>query len=295
VVRALVSGSPSTVDRAYAHCSRVARDHYENFPVASFLLPPPMRPAVAAVYAFARRADDFADEPGIADPHRLRLLDAWAGRLHQMDLHSAASDGDDLVFVALADAVRRHDLPLALFEDLLSAFRQDVLQKRYRTWGDVLDYCRRSANPIGRLVLRIAGYRREDLDRASDCVCTALQLTNFWQDLARDWAIGRLYVPIEERDGEGARDEDLDAGRMSAEWRAVLRKMAERTRALFDEGRPVCDGVRGRLRAELRITWLGGRRVLAKLERNDFDVFRHRPSLTAADVPLLAWRALAWR
>lgn len=294
-MRALLSGSPSTVDRAYAYCARVARDHYENFPVASFLLPAPMRPAVAAVYAFARRADDFADEPGIADPERLRLLDAWRGRLHQMDPSAAASDGDDLVFVALADAIRRHELPLSLFEDLLSAFRQDVLQKRYRTWGDVLDYCRRSANPIGRLVLRIAGYRTEDLDRASDSVCTALQLTNFWQDLASDWAIGRLYVPIEDRDGEGARDQDLDAGRMTAEWRAALWRMGERTRALFDEGRPVCDGVRGRLRAELRITWLGGTRVLEKLQRNDFDVFRHRPSLTAADVPVLAWRALAWR
>lgn len=296
MVSALVAGSPSpTLDRAYRHCARMAREHYENFPVASLLLPAGMRPAVAAVYAFARRADDFADEPGIPSPERLRLLDEWSERLHDMDSSAAAADGDDLVFVALADAVRRHDLPLSPFEDLLSAFRQDVSQKRYDTWTDVLDYCRRSANPVGRLVLRIAGYRHEALDRASDCVCTALQLTNFWQDLARDWSAGRLYVPLDDCRRAGARDVELDAGHLSAAWRHVLGTMAARTRALFDEGRPVCDGVRGRLRAELRLTWLGGTRVLEKLERCDFDVFRHRPSLSAADAPLLAWRALVWR
>ncbi len=131
----------------------------------------------------------------------------------------------------------------------------------------MLDYCRRSANPVGRLVLRVAGYDDPRLDRASDAVCTALQLTNFWQDLERDWAIGRLYVPADDRDRAGAREADLDARRMTPEWRAVMADAAGRTRRLFAEGRAVCDGVDGRLRWELRLTWLGGKRILDKLER----------------------------
>ena len=293
----VASPPDAALERAYGYCARIAREHYENFPVASRLLPAPMRPAVSAVYAFARRADDFADEPGIPDGERLRLLGDWEQRLRGLPHapFAPAATGDDLVFIALADAVRRHDLPLPLFADLLSAFRQDVSRKRYANWTDLLDYCRRSANPVGRLVLRIAGYRNEELDRASDSVCTALQLTNFWQDLERDWAMGRLYVPIEDCARAGADEQELSARVITAPWRLVMGTMAERTRALFADGRPVCDGVRGRLRVELRLTWLGGMRVLEKLERRDFDVFRDRPALQAADVPLLAWRALAWR
>lgn len=286
------------LDRAYAACARLARDHYENFPVASLLLPKKVRPAIAAIYAFARTADDFADEPGYTNGERLRLLDGWQDRLHRSLAAPPAPSGhspEDLVFVALADAIRTHDLPVALFEDLLSAFRQDVTVKRYQTWDDVLDYCARSANPVGRLVLRVAGYADPALDRASDAVCTALQLTNFWQDFARDWDAGRLYVPLEERDRAGARDADLDARRLTPEWRAALGAATGRTRGLFAAGRPVCDGVRGRLRLELRFTWLGGTRILDKLEAAGFDVFHNRPTLTAADaLPILA-RAAAWR
>jgi phytoene synthase len=285
--------------RAYASCERRAREHYENFPVASRLLPPDMRPSIAAIYAFARTADDFADEPGLADDERLRRLDDWGGRLRRLatgDSMTAAGEAeDDHVFLALGDTVRRHQLPLTLFEDLLSAFRQDVTTKRYRTWTDVLDYCRRSANPVGRLVLRVAGYHEPRLDAASDAVCTALQLTNFWQDLERDWAIGRLYVPASDREAAGARERDLDEHRVTPEWSAVLSLVTRRTRELFAAGRPVCDGVRGRLRWELRLTWLGGTRILDKLEAAGFDVFRHRPTLGLADGPRLALEALRWR
>jgi squalene synthase HpnC len=191
--------------------------------------------------------------------------------------------------------MRRHDLPLSLFDDLLSAFRQDVTVKRYRTWDDVLDYCSRSANPVGRLVLRVAGANTAAADRASDAVCTALQLTNFWQDFERDWNNGRLYVPLVERDAAGAVDADLDARNFTPAWRTALRTVAARTRELFAAGRPVCEAVTGRLRLELRLTWLGGTRILDRLEQIDFDVFRHRPTLSAADVPPLLWRALLWR
>ena len=294
----------SRLEAAYAHCDTIAREHYENFPVASRLLPAAMRPHVAAIYAFARAADDFADEPGIPDAERFRLLDDWGARLHAAHAggsgqpshpDAGAAAGSDQIFLALSATMARHRLPLQPFDDLLSAFRQDITVTRYHTWTDLLDYCRRSANPIGRLVLRVAGHDDPALDAASDAVCTALQLTNFWQDLERDWKSGRLYVPLEERDRAGASDADLDAGRLTAEWQRAMRAAADRTRTLFAAGRPVCDGVRGRLRWELRFTWLGGSRILDKLEAVQFDVFRRRPTLTPADVPGLVWGALRWR
>ena len=285
------------VGEAYAVCQRLVRAHYENFPVASYLLPRPMRPHVAAIYAFARSADDFADEGALSADQRLARLDDWLLRLKSSgarDVHDGASEAD-AIFVALANTIRERVLPIDLFEDLLSAFRQDVTTTRYESWPDVLDYCRRSANPVGRLILRVAGYNDGELDRASDAVCTALQLTNFWQDVERDWRKGRLYVPLSDMRSFGARTEDLEGPCLTESWRGVLSLMAGRTRALFDEGRRVCDGVSGRLRFELRMTWLGGRRILDALERDGFDVLTKRPTLGAGDVPALAWGALAWR
>jgi phytoene synthase len=307
--------SSDALAQAYAQCERRAQEHYENFPVASRLLPAAMRPHIAAIYAFARTADDFADEPGLAPAERLRLLDAWGRELRgsarefrEFEHGSAefppeiAKNGSEIhvsradpVFLALGQTIRDFRLPLSLFEDLLSAFRQDVTTTRYETWADVLDYCRRSANPVGRLVLRVAGYDSPRLDEQSDAVCTALQLANFWQDLGRDLAIGRLYVPREDWMAAGAREEDLAAGRMTAEWRRVMAIMAERTRALFAAGRSVCDGVTGRLKYELRLTWLGGSRILDKLERHGFDVFNHRPTIAIRDLPGLLRDAVMWR
>ncbi len=285
----------ATLSAAYASCARIARDHYENFPVASWLLPRGMRPHVAAIYAFARTADDFADEGTRPPSERLRLLDEWLGRLEEaaagrVDQTSASAD----VFRALAHTMRACGLPQSLFADLISAFKQDVTTTRYPSWASVLDYCRRSANPVGRLVLRVAGKRDEALDRASDDVCTALQLTNFWQDLAVDWSRGRLYVPLDEVAAAGALVEDLDRRAITPPWRAVLAAMVDRTRVLFEAGRHVCDEVSGRLRWELRLTWLGGVRILERLERSDFDVFDRRPTLGAADVGPMAWRAMGW-
>ena len=285
------------LEAAYAHCERLAREHYENFPVASWLLPAAMRPHVAAIYAFARTADDFADVAGRADSERLRLLDDWGARLQQAGGGGRPAAGDDAsrIFVALGHTIRQCELPLALFEDLLSAFRQDVVQKRYATWGDLLDYCRRSANPVGRLVLRVAGHRSSVLDQQSDAVCTALQLTNFWQDLERDWQIGRVYVPAEDRELAGAGEQDLAERRMTPQWQQVMTEMTRRTRALFAAGRPVCDGVEGRLRWELRLTWLAATRILDRLESANYDVFSRRPKLTGADAPGLLWQALTWK
>ena len=303
-----------TLAAAYRDCERLARQHPENFPVASWLLPRHLRPHVAAIYAFARTADDFADEPGRGSAERLELLEEWGRRLRATGLGhegwDVASDPSTRpepqasspkrlhshisLFDALAHTRREFQLPIEPFEDLLSAFRQDVTTRRYETWAEVLHYCRRSANPVGRLVLRLFGYNSVELHRYSDAVCTALQLTNFWQDFAIDWRRARLYLPEEAWRPAGASLDDLDAGRITPAWQTALRHAADRTRRLFEEGRPIADRVHGRLRYELRATWLGGMRILERVERADFDVVNHRPSLQFSDGLVIAWRAAMW-
>lgn len=297
-------------DAAYAHCLALAQSHYENFPVASWLVPPDLRPHIAAVYAFARTADDFADEDGYTTRERLRLLDDWLERLHAAVGATAAADlppdggahvaaesspeAHAAIFAALGHTIRDRDLPVWLFEALLSAFRQDVTTTRYPTWAAVDDYCVRSANPVGRLVLRLFGHRDERLDAWSDAICTALQLTNFWQDFAVDWSRGRLYVPEEVAVAAGATVDQLTPGLASTprEWQAALALCAARTRQLFDQGRPLLAHVRGRLRWELSATWHGGRRVLELLEQGRFDPIAHRPKLGGIDALVVAWRTL---
>src|SRR5438552_6004912 len=227
---------------AYAACEALARAHYENFPVASMLLPRAMRPHVAAVYAFARRADDMADEGRTPAPIRRAELDTWLRRLHAAV--ESPSSADDLMLMATANSIRALDLPLSLFDDLVSAFAQDTMTTRYASWDDVLDYCRRSANPVGRLVLRIAGYRSDALDRSSDAWCTALQLTNFWQDFGRDWIAGRLYVPRDVTAACRAREMNLNGPWLNESWIASLRACVAETRNCLETAREVCDAVR---------------------------------------------------
>ena len=265
-----------------------------------------MRPHVAAVYAYARVADDIADEGSAPAGNRLTALDAWKRRLHAAVANdatdaaavapgaSAPTPIEDLIVVALAHSIRTLDLPVTLFDDLLSAFGQDTMTTRYDSWAGVFDYCRRSANPVGRLVLRIAGYRDETLDRSSDALCTALQLANFWQDFGRDWRAGRLYVPREVLLATGANEATLATGRFDEAWTDTMAACVLVTDALFDKGRAVCDGVRGRLRHELRFTWLGGHRILERVDRARASLMTYRPTLGLADVPALAWQALRW-
>jgi squalene synthase HpnC len=262
-----------------------------------------MRPHVAVVYAFARAADDFADEGQRPADERHRLLDGWLRRLR----HAAKGlktrerppergeppETVDL-FMELGVTIRELSLPVSLFEDLLSAFRQDVTVARYDTWDQLLDYCRRSANPVGRIVLRIAGYDDEQLDRWSDSICTGLQLVNFWQDLKMDFDRGRLYVPAEVLQRYGATEAELSAGNMTPAWRSVLEDVASRTRLLFRDGRPLCEQLEGRLRYELRATWLGGIRILNRLEKRRFDVVKSRPVIGAGDLPWFVARMVAW-
>ena len=294
-----MSRLPEPLNRAYAACQAMAQSHYENFPVASRLLPAAMRPHVAALYAFARVADDIADE-GTAEPAvRQAQLRAWQGRLHEAAagpaVMPAPAGREDLIFSALGHSIRSLNLPVRLFDDLLSAFCQDTTTNRYASWPDVLDYCRRSANPVGRLVLRIGGYGNDALDRSSDALCTALQLTNFWQDFARDWRAGRLYVPRDIQQRWDAREGDLARERVTDAWADAIDECITRTRMLFDDGRAVCDGVSGRLKLELRVTWLGGRRILDRVRARRSDLFGYRPALAAADLPALLWHAAFWK
>jgi squalene synthase HpnC len=267
--------------------------------VATRLLPPAMRPHVAAVYAFARTADDIADEGTSPAEDRLSHLQAWQRRLHAAVAAEPPADGPlavgDLIVEALAHSIRSLDLPIALFDDLVSAFGQDTMTTRYDSWADVYDYCRRSANPVGRLVLRIAGYRDEALDRSSDALCTALQLTNFWQDFGRDWVAGRLYVPRDVTVACRAREMELTGPGLPDSWMAALSQCVGETRRHFAAGRAVCDGVEGRLRYELRVTWLGGSRMLEHVERTGAALLTSRPTLGARDLPLILWRATRWR
>jgi squalene synthase HpnC len=287
---------PAALVSDYRFCQALARAHYENFPVASRLLPRTMRPHVAAIYAFARVADDLADE-GLMDPaERLARLDEWRQTLRASVARTTIHAGTFTpVFRALGHSIRRCRLDVALLEDLLRAFEQDVTVHRYDRWADVLEYCRLSANPVGRLVLQVAGYRDEEMARESDAVCTALQLANFWQDFGKDWRAGRLYVPRADAERYGAREEDLANGQVTDAWRAVLAELIGRTRVLLLDGRRVCDRTRGRLRFELRLTWLGGWTILERLAGAPRRSLDDRPTLSRSDILPLMWRAMVWR
>jgi phytoene synthase len=262
-----------------------------------------MRRHIAAVYAFARTADDFADEGSRSASERLALLDGWSERLHDVargaSSRTVAGEGEPAdaaeLFAQLGATMREKSLPVDLFEALLSAFRQDVTVHRYETWRDLFDYCRRSANPVGRIVLRIAGHRDERMDEWSDAMCTALQLTNFWQDLRVDVTRGRLYVPLEEMRAHGASEQQLGTLVMDAAWRNTIAAAVVRTRRYFEHGRPVCDATRGRLRLELRATWLGGIRILDRIEQIGFDTLGERPVIRRTDLPWFLGRLALWR
>jgi squalene synthase HpnC len=259
--------------------------HYENFPVASRLVPGALRPAVVAIYRFARAADDIADEGDAAPATRLAQLDAFAEVLDRIERGDSPTEAP---FAALASAVDRHDLSLAPLRDLLSAFRQDVVKKRYATYAEVLDYCTRSANPIGRLLLHLYGVTDGESRRQADAICTGLQLANFWQDIAIDWRKGRLYVPDEDLARFGVEEQAIDAGRCDEHWTRLLAFEVERSRRLLLEGRALTRALPLRLALELKLVVAGGLRVLDAIDSVQGDVFVRRPRLGALD-----WLALA--
>ncbi len=267
-------------------------DHYENFPVASVLLPPPLREPVAAIYRFARSADDFADEGDLPPAERLARLDAYR---QELDRLAAGDPSAHPVFAALAPVVRRHALPIQLFRDLLDAFSQDVHQDRYADFAELMDYCRRSADPVGRLLLHLFGAADPGNLRDSDAICSALQLINHWQDVGIDAGKGqhgRIYLPQEDLQRFGISDQDILARRASVDFRRLLRFQVERARKLMLSGASLGWRLPGRIGLEIRAIVAGGLRILDKIDAVDYDVFAHRPVLVAGDWPGILWRSL---
>ncbi len=263
--------------------------HYENFPVASFLVPPSLRGAVVAIYRFARAADDLADEGDATPAERLAALDGYRRSLEPIAVGDPPAEAP---FPELAAAIARHGLPLAPFHDLLSAFRQDVTTLRYATFAALLDYCRRSANPIGRLLLHLYGVATPVNFERSDAICTALQLANFWQDVALDWGKGRVYLPQEDLARFGVAETQIGESRCDGAWRALMTFETSRTRAMLDAGRPLVHALPWRLALELSGVLAGAHRILERIDGAEGDVFGHRPTLTRADWARVAWRAL---
>jgi squalene synthase HpnC len=264
--------------------------HYENFPVASLLLPAPLRRPVAAIYHFARTADDIADEGDAPAALRLQQLARMGGQLDRIE---AGEMPEEPLFTALGTAIARHRLPLAPFRDLLAAFSQDCVQSRYADYAALTDYARRSADPIGRLLLELFGASSPRTVSCSDRICSALQFINFWQDVAVDYAKGRIYLPLEDMHRFGVAEEELGAPAPSARLRALLRFEVERTRALLYEGASLGRLLRGRIGLEIRMVVAGGDTILQKIAAADYDVLRRRPVLRAPDWAAMLLRSLA--
>jgi phytoene synthase len=262
--------------------------HYENFPVASLLLPKRLRSPVEIIYRFARSADDIADEGADPDDVRLRKLSVYPRALARI---AAGETPAEPLFADVARIVREHALPLALFGDLISAFAQDVTKKRYADFRELLDYCRRSANPVGRLLLHLFKRTSETDLAGSDAVCSALQLINFWQDVERDFAKGRIYLPQDEMARHGVSERQIAEQRCDAAWRSLMQFQVARSREMILSGKPLARSLPGRIGLEIRATIQGGLRILEKIEQANYDVFRRRPVLRALDWPLLLFRA----
>ncbi|HWC76457.1 MAG TPA: squalene synthase HpnC [Blastocatellia bacterium] len=276
------TGRQWTIESSYEFCERLAKSHYENFPVGSLLIPARLRKHVYAIYAFARTADDLADEgyeKGLDEESRLASLAQWREMLET----SSSGEASHPIFVALRETRSKFKLPLDLFEDLLSAFEQDVTTRRYQRFDQLLDYCRRSANPIGRLILLLFGNDDEGMNRRSDDICTGLQLTNHWQDVAVDLDKDRIYLPEEDMRRFGVTVEDLKSRRISDRYRELLEFEVKRTHALFNRGKPLCVQVNGRLGLELRTIWLAGTRILERIESAGYDTLTRRPVISTLD------------
>ena len=273
------------INASYAYCHAITKNHYENFPVASMILPRSLRPAVEAIYAFSRLADDFADEK---EYHGVRLekLQEWQNYLDDTSLPTHP------VFIALHYTIKNHELPHQLFSDLLTAFRMDVHKKQYLNFNEVLYYCEHSANPVGRLVLHLFKFSNEECLQLSDHICTALQLTNFWQDIAIDLKKDRIYLPIEDMDRYFVTKENLLAHKCDENFKRLMFFQLERTQEIFLRGKKLGLVIPGKLGLELRLTWLTGMTILKKIKAARCDIFKHRPQLTKKDFVQMFFVAL---
>ncbi len=283
--------STTEIAGAFDWCERLTRSHYENFPVASLFVPREKRPYVCAVYAFARTADDFADEGDDAPAVRLGKLDDWQERL------DSAYEGkaDHPVFIALAETASRTGIPKSLLTDLLTAYRMDVDKKRYGTQGELLQYCSFSANPVGRIVLHIFDGVNPRSCALSDSICTGLQLANFWQDVFVDWQKGRLYIPLDDLGRFGYTEADIERGTVDRRFRELMKCQVDRARGLLLEGSPLLREAPRAIRFELSLTVRGGLAILKRVERSGFDVLRRRPVISFLEKGRIVVMAIAHR
>ncbi len=267
----------------------MSNQHYENFPVASPLLPPALRTPVRVIYAFARSADDLADEGDAAPAERILALNAYEAELDRID---CGQPPQTALFEQLAQTIARHHLPLQPLRKLLSAFRQDVVKTRYASYAELLDYCARSADPVGHLMLALFGKDQPQHLARSDAVCSALQIINFLQDVAIDWQKGRVYLPQEDLRRFGIAESQIAAASVDARWRELMRFEVDRARQLMRSGAPLARDIPGRFGWELRLIVLGGLAILDKIEAVGYDVFSQRPTLSWRDWLRLGWRSL---
>jgi len=268
-------------------------NHYENFPVASLLLPANLREPIETIYAFARSADDIADEGDIPPEKRLEQLATYRNALDAIESGGLAGMcGQPPLFARLARTILNHNLPLKPFHDLLDAFQQDIEKKRFDDFNDLADYCRRSANPIGRLLLVL--YNADTVENLplADCICTGLQLVNFWQDVAEDWKKGRIYLPLQDLAHFKVTEEDIAASRCDERWQALLAFEVARTRVILNTGAPLARRLSGRIGWELRLIVAGGLHILDRIEAVGYDVFARRPRIDSLGKLAVAWRAL---
>ncbi len=285
----------SDLEAAYSACRQMARHHYENFPVASLLVPRDKRDTLAAIYAFARSADDFADEPGVEG--RLEKLAEWRRKLYAC----AEGKADHPTFLALGDTIQRHSLSVSNLDNLIRAFEMDVTVSRHQNFESLLNYSTCSANPVGRLMMELFDHRDPELFALSDNICTALQLTNFWQDVRIDLERDRVYLPVDDLARFGLSvdilkhwklENSLQAdSEMEERWRGLMALESKRTWELFEKGKPLPERVVPQLRRQLRLTWLTGTSILARIEAVDYDVFQRRPKLKAFDFVRLYFKA----
>ncbi len=267
----------------------MAVNHYENFPVASFLLPSRLRPAVRALYTFARSADDIADEGDAGHEQRIADLVRYETQLDKIERHEVPDNGQ---FQTLQRVIQDYRLPLQPLYQLLSAFKQDVEKKRYANYAELLDYCDRSANPVGQLILHLYGAATLQNLRDANAICSALQLTNFWQDVAIDWQKLRIYIPQEDLQRFGVTEQDIAEAKSHRAWQALMQFEVQRTRELMLSGSPLARRLPGRIGLELRAVVQGGLRILEKIESAQGNVFQHRPVLNKWDWLIISLRVL---
>lgn len=265
------------LEKSYLECEKITKSHYENFPVASFLIPKYLRKPVSAVYTFARIADDIADEGELELIKRKELLENYLDNFVRKNVK------DNFHFIALFDTIEKFNIPEFLFTDLIDAFIQDTEKHRYCDFNEVLHYCKRSANPVGRILLKMFGYNDSKLDFLSDKICTALQLTNFWQDIGIDIKKDRVYIPLDELKTFNISENDLLLYKNSDNLRKLIQFQVERTNNLFVEGEELLFFLKGLFKYEIKLTINGGKSILKKIQEINFNTIEQRPELGTLD------------